>query len=124
MALSRRPNSANCRARSPEPRAKLASWLLASSAIVLARGDGVIDRERGERAERHQRRFGAGKAEAQIDHDAERAGDEHHAGRNEDGADTHHAALLPIPTVTICAPRPSSVHKRRDRRKSADRASR
>ena len=32
-------------------------------AIMLARGDGVIDRERGERAERYQRQFGAGKAE-------------------------------------------------------------
>ncbi len=72
-------------------------------AIVLARGDGVIDRERGERAERHQRRFGAGKAEAQIDHNADRAGDEHHAGRNEDGADAHHAALLPIPPEAIRA---------------------
>jgi len=35
IALSRRPNSANCRARSPEPRARLASWLLASSRSCL-----------------------------------------------------------------------------------------
>ena len=63
-------------------------------AIVLARGNGVVDRERGEHAERHQRRFGAGEAESQIDHKAERAGDEHHADRDENGADAHHAGRI------------------------------
>ena len=59
--------------------------------VALAGGNGVVDRKRGERAERHQRQLGAGKAKAQIDHKAERAGDEHHADRDEDGADAHHA---------------------------------
>ena len=59
--------------------------------VALAGGDGVIDRKRREHAERHQRQFRAGEAKAQIDHKADRAGDEHHTGGDENGADTHHA---------------------------------
>ena len=60
-------------------------------AVAGAGGDRVIDRKRGQDAEPDQERFGAGQAEAQIDHKADRAGDKHHADSDEDGADTHHA---------------------------------
>ena len=49
------------------------------------------------------------KPKPQIEHDAERAGDEHHADRNENGADAHHAAepssddSRPKAPVSICA---------------------
>ncbi|HJT08470.1 MAG TPA: hypothetical protein VJ747_16175 [Stellaceae bacterium] len=57
-------------------------------------GHGVIDRERSKHAKPDQRRLGAGKAEAQIGDNADRAGDQHHADGDEDGADAHHAASV------------------------------
>ena len=61
--------------------------------------NGVVDHQRGENAECHQEGFGSGQAEAKIDDDADRAGDEHHADRDENGADAHHAEprLTPPP---------------------------
>ena len=71
-------------------------------AVAGAGGDRVIDRKRGQDAEPDQKRFGAGQSEAQIDHKADRAGDKHHADSDEDGADTHHAAM---PRAERCSPR-------------------
>ena len=61
-------------------------------AVAGAGGNGIVDGERGKDAERRHRRFDAGEAEAEIEQGAERAGDEHHADRDEDGADAHHGA--------------------------------
>ena len=66
MALRRRPNSASWRARSPELRDSVEIWALASARSRMPRRDGIVDRERRQRSERHQRGFRAGKAEAQI----------------------------------------------------------
>ncbi len=61
--------------------------------VAQARRHGVVHRQRGEHAEPDQRGLGAGKAEPQIDHKADRTGYQHHADRDEDGADAHHAGL-------------------------------
>ena len=73
-------------------------------AVAGAGGDRVIDRKRGQDAEPDQKRFGAGQTEAQIDHKADRAGDEHHADGDEDGADTHHMPNPAMPRAERCSP--------------------
>ena len=60
-------------------------------AIAQPCGNGVVNRQRRQDAERHQGGFRPGKTETQINHDAKRNGDEHHAGGDENRADAHHA---------------------------------
>ena len=73
------------------------------SAIPHPRRDRIVDRERGERAERHHTGFHTGKAEAQIKHDAERDGDEHHADGDENRTDAHHAEPRYVSLRTVRA---------------------
>ena len=60
-------------------------------AVALAAGDGVVDREHSQDAKRRQGCIGRGNAKTKIEHKAERGGDQHHAKRDEDGADAHHS---------------------------------
>ena len=81
--------SATWRARSAVPRDRSAIWSPRSprsrrrlltvlySAMTISAASATIADVRGV------------ELEAEIEHGAERAGDEHHADRNEDGADTH-----------------------------------
>ena len=60
------------------------------AAVAQAVADGVDQRQAGERGHRHDQRGAGIDLEAEIEHGADRAGDEHHADRDEDGADTTH----------------------------------
>ena len=62
------------------------------AAVAQAAADGIVECHGGERGQRHDRRGELVHLEAEIEHGADRAGDEHHADRNEDGADTTHEA--------------------------------
>ena len=62
------------------------------AAVAQPVADGVVERHGGERGHARDRRGGAIEFEAEKQHGAERRGDEHHADRDEYGADTTHAA--------------------------------
>ena len=59
--------------------------------VAPAARDGVVNRQHGENPERDQGRIDQTEAKTQKQHRADRAGDEHHACRDKNGADAHHA---------------------------------
>ena len=60
------------------------------AAVAQPVADGVVERHAGERGQRHDRGTASVHLESEIEHGTDRAGDEHHADRDEDGADTTH----------------------------------
>ena len=62
------------------------------AAVAQAVADGVVQHHDGERGQRDDHRGAGIDPNPEIEHSADRAGDEHHADRDEDGADTTHVA--------------------------------
>ena len=86
---------------------QIADLVAEFAAVAQPAGDAVVERHADERGQRHNRRGARIDLEAEIEHRADRSGDEHHADRDENGADASHAVrALRRPRVVIRAPRP------------------
>ena len=91
-AFSRRPSSPTWRARSAVPRERSAIWSPSSLRSRRRLRSDVVDRHATSAASATSAAATAVELKARIEHAAERAGDQDHAERDEDGTEPTHAA--------------------------------
>ena len=87
---------------------QIADLIAEVAAIAQAVADGIEQRHRGQGRQRHDGRRAGIDIETEIEHGANRGGDENHADRNEDSADTTHA-VYPGPTPAAGAMPPERL---------------
>ncbi len=69
---------------------QVANLVAEMAAVAQPAGNAVVEHHADERCQRHDRRGARVDLEAEIERRADRGGDEHHAGRDENGADASH----------------------------------